>query len=170
LVIDVPFIRLSSCVTLFHKLVIPIGGLLAWGVYAGLVVAHQWVWDLHGVVLGFVLLLLALFTGTVSLPIRHVAYNEEFLRVRNYGAAQLIPSSEYLLFEPAYFMLMRLRLVGGRSFLFLGSFSGMMGHLANAPVDVLNGSLEPAAVDVARRTLGRVAQRARTRPSPEAST
>ena len=129
-------------------------------------------WDLHGVVLGFVLLLLALFTNTVSLPIRHVAYNEEFLRVRNYGAAQLIPSSEYLLFEPAYFMLMRLRLrlVGGRSFLFLGSFSGMMGHLANAPVDVLNDSLEPAAVDVARRTLERVAQRARTRPSPEAST
>ena len=163
-----PFIRLSSRVTLFYKLIVPISGLLAWGVYAGLVVAHQWLWELHGVVLGFGLLLLALFTGTLSLPIRHVAYNEEFLRVRNYGAALLIPSSEYLLFEPAYFLLVRLRLAGGRSFLFLGSFPGLMGQLANAPADVLNGSLEPAAIDVARRTLARVAQRARNKPSPEA--
>ena len=126
LAIDVPFIRLSSRVTLLYKMIIPLGGLLAWGVYAGLVVAHQWLWELHGAVLGFLLLLLTLFIGTLSLPIRHVAYNEECLSVRNYGAAQLIPSSEYLLFEPAYFLLMRLRLVGGRSYLFMGSLSGML--------------------------------------------
>ena len=136
-----PFIRLSSRVTLFFKLIIPVGGLSAWGIYAGLVVAHQWLWELHGVVLGFMLMLLALIAGTLSLPIRHVTYNEECLRVRNYGAAQLIPSSEYLLFEPAYFMLMRLRLVGGRSYLFMGSFPGLLSHLVNHPVDALNAHL-----------------------------
>jgi hypothetical protein len=165
-----PFIQLSSRVTLLYKLIIPLGGLLSWSVYASLVVAQQWLWELHGVVLGFLLLLLALFTVMLSLPIRHVAYNEEFLRVRNYGPAQFLPSSEYLLFEPAYFLLTRLRLVGGRSYLFMGSFPGLLSRFVNHPGDVLNAQLEPASIDVARRTLAAVAQRTRNKQNPRAQT
>ncbi|MBF9239991.1 hypothetical protein I2I05_21550 [Hymenobacter sp. BT683] len=164
-----PFIRLSSRVTLFYKLIIPLVGLLALGVYAGAIVAHQWPWELHGVLLGALGALLALFTGMTALPIRHVEYNEEFIRIRNYGAAQLFPVQEYRLLEPAYFVLMRLRLVG-RSFLFLGNFPGLLGNVVNNPAGALNDSLEPASVNVARRTLQAAAQRARHEQNSQART
>ena len=159
-----PFIRLSSRVTLFHKLILPIGGLLAWGAYAGLVFAYHWSWELHGVVVPFTALLLALFFCLISLPIRHVSYNGEFIRVRNYGAAQLFPAQEYLLLEPAYLGLglMRLSLVGGQRFLFLASFPSILGEVVSKPVDVLNTSSEPDYIVVARRTLLAARNKARS--------
>ncbi|WP_152559867.1 hypothetical protein [Hymenobacter sp. IS2118] len=155
-----PLIRLSSRVTLFYKLIVPLVGLLALGVYASVIVAYQWPWELHGVLLGALGALLLLFTGTTALPIRHVAYNEEFIHIRNYGAAQLFPVQEYRLLEPAYFVMMRLRLVD-RSFLFLGSFPGLLGGVVNDSGSVLNGSLEPPSINVARRILRAAAQQAR---------
>jgi len=150
-------------VTLFYKVFIPLSGLLACGVYAGLIVAGHWLWELHGVVLGFFVLLLALFTSIVSLPIRHVAYNEEFIRIRNYGPAQLFPAQEYRLLGPAYFGmgLMRLSLVGGQRFLFLASFPSILGEVVSNPMHVLDVSSEPAYINVARRTLLAAAQKAR---------
>ncbi|NVO86412.1 hypothetical protein [Hymenobacter terrestris] len=155
-----PFIRLSSSVTLFYKLIVPFGGLLVLGVYASVIAAHQWPWELHGVLLGALGALLLLFTGTTALPIRHVAYNAEFIRIRNYGAAQLFPVQEYRRLEPAYFVMMRLHLLD-RSFLFLGSLPGLFARLVNNSGSVLNGSLEPPSINVARRTLRAAAQQAR---------
>jgi hypothetical protein len=148
------FIRLSSRLTFTYKLLIPLIGLVLLSGYTWLILAQHWLLELHGVIaLGF-LLLLAIFMLSISLRIRYVAYNESFIRIRNYGSATLIPIADYQLLTPAAFpfgLLYRLRTTKTSS-LFLGSFTETLANTIQLN-SVLNGFLEPSNVTIARKAL-----------------
>jgi hypothetical protein len=123
-----PFIRLSSRLTLAYKLLIPIMGLLGLIAYVWVMLAQNWLLEAHGVVAAFLFGLLLLFIFSISLRIKHVAYNHDFIRVRNYGAAVLIPADQFRRLEPVGFpldVLSRLHTATGSS-LFLMSYGDFL--------------------------------------------
>jgi hypothetical protein len=149
-----PFVRLSSRLTFVYKLLIPLIGLLILSGYTCIILTQHWLLELHGVIVLFFLLLLSIFILSISLRIRYVAYNESFIRVRNYGAAVLIPIAEYQSLTPAVFPfgpLYRLR-TSRTSNLFLSSFTGTLVNIVQLD-SVLNGFLEPRNVMIARKAL-----------------
>jgi len=149
-----PFVRLSSRLTFVYKLLIPLIGLLVLSAYTCLILTQHWLLELHGVIALSFLLLLSVFTLSISLRIRYISYNESFIRIRNYGPAVLIPITEYQLLVPATFpfeFLCRLR-TAKTSSLFLGSFTETLASITQLD-SVFNGSLEPRNVTVARKLL-----------------
>ncbi|MBF9223936.1 hypothetical protein [Hymenobacter ruricola] len=145
-----PFTRLSSRLTLLYKLIIPLVGVAGLTCYVWVILSQHWLLELHGVLALSLFTILLLFTVTVSIRIRHVAYNDSFIQVRNYGQPILIPNTEYRMLELGEFpfsFLYRLRTSNANP-QFLGSFS-------EALKLVVNNSFEPENIAVARRVLSR---------------
>ncbi|MDO7852801.1 hypothetical protein [Hymenobacter convexus] len=140
-----PFTLLSSRLTLAYKVVIPIVTLLGLGVYVVLIITQHWLLELHAVVAAFGLAMWLLFVLIISVRIRHVAYNESFIRVRNYGLWVQFPASEFIWLESSLMWPSRLRTSSG-SYLFLPDYFGTLTTL-------IQQSDEPITITTARRIL-----------------
>jgi hypothetical protein len=141
------FILLSSRLTRAYKLLLPVAALLGLGIYVGLMVTQHWNLEFHAVVALFGCVLWLLFVLLVSIRIRHIAYNESFIRIRNYGRWVQIPASDYVLVDPGFPGFYQLRTSTGKH-LFLVSYFGTLSTLIQ-PND------EPAAITTARRILAK---------------
>ncbi|GAA3991119.1 hypothetical protein [Hymenobacter antarcticus] len=140
------FTYLSSRLTLAYKLLIPIVTLLGLGIYMVLMLTQHWPLELHGVVALFSFVVWLLFVLLFSLKIRHIAYNDSFIRIKNYGPWIQIPNSEYILLDSGSLPgLYQFRVLTGE-YLFLASYFGTLA------AQFRQGG-EPVSVTIARRTL-----------------
>jgi hypothetical protein len=152
--------RLSSRLTLVYKVLIPAGGLVGLAVYVALLLTQHWLLELHAVIAACGLAMWLLIVLVVSLRIRHVAYNKEFIRVRNYGRPLLLPAADFVSLLPAllpgyYYLRTRTHRL-----LFIGSVSDTLGKmlLGNPMLDGFRIP-EPENISAAQATL-----RAASRP------
>ena len=92
---------------------------------------------------GFALWLL--FVLIISAKLRHIAYNDSFIRIKNYGLWMQLAASDYISLDASLPGLYQLRTSTGK-YLFLAGYFGSLGTL-------LQQSSEPTAITNARRVL-----------------
>jgi hypothetical protein len=146
-----PLIRLSSRLTFAYKVLIPVGTLLGWLGYVGLLIWREWPLELHGVVAGFLLFMWVLFTLT-AVRLRHICYDVNTVRIRNYGRWMMLPATRAVDFKASPLIPLRYLRTPTRNFYFLPSFTDTFaGALRENPV--LSGFPEPASITRAHAVL-----------------